>query len=133
MKPPVPNERQVQRSILQMAGYAFPSVLIFHIPNGAHLAGTPQERKRQMGILLGDGVKPGMCDLVAVWNHGIAFLEVKRPGYTPSCVSPQQRQIHAQLSEMGFTPAIVTSPGEAFAFLVERGAPTNIRAWREAA
>lgn len=133
MKSPQPTERQVQRAILQMMGYAFRSTFVFHVPNGTHLAGTPDERKRQMGILLGDGLKPGMCDLVAVWNYGVGFMEVKRPGYSPSDVSPKQRETHALLTELGFAPAIVTSPEEAFAYLRERGAPTNVREWRRAA
>jgi hypothetical protein len=133
MKIAPPTERQVQRSILQMMGTCFPSVLVHHSPNGGHLAGDREARFKQVGALKGDGMKTGFPDLIAVWNHGIAFMEVKRPGYTPSCVSPQQRQIHAQLAEMGFTPAIVTSPEEAFAFLKERGAPTNVREWGIAA
>jgi len=129
----VPTERQVQRSILSMMGVCFPSVLVHHSPNGGHLAGDREARFKQVGALKGDGMKIGWPDLACVWNHGIAFMEVKRPGYTPSMVSPQQVKIHDQLAEMGFTPAIVTSPAEAFAFLREKGAPTNVREWREAA
>lgn len=133
MKAPPPTERQVQRSILQMMGTAFPRVLVHHSPNGGHLAGNDEARFKQAGALRGDGMKAGFPDLIAIWNRGVAFMEVKRPGYTPSQVSPQQVQIHAQLAEMGFSPAIVTSPEEAFAFLRERGAPTNVRAWGIAA
>lgn len=133
MKSPPPTERQVQRSILSMMGVAFPRVLVHHSPNGGHLAGDREARFKQVGALKGDGMKVGWPDLTAVWNHGVAFLEVKRPGYSPSEVSPKQREIHATLAEMGFTPAIVTSPEEAFQFLKERGAPTNQREWRQAA
>lgn len=129
MKPPQPSERQTQRAILQMLGYAFPQVLVWHVPNGAYLGDNEQSRKRTMGMLLGDGLKPGAPDLACYWNHGHALIEVKRPGYSPSEVSPKQREIHAQLTEMGFAPAIVTSPEEAFEFLRERGAPTNLRSW----
>jgi hypothetical protein len=133
MKLPPPTERQVQRAIISMMGTAFPSVLVHHSPNGGHLAGNDEARFKQAGALRGDGMKPGFPDLIAIWNRGVAFMEVKRPGYAPSQVKPQQIQIHARLAELGFAPAIVTSPEEAFAFLRERGAPTNIRAWREAA
>lgn len=133
MKAPPPTERQVQRAILQMMGRAFPSVLVHHSPNGGHLAGNDQARFKQVGALKGDGMKVGWPDLTCVWNRGVAFMEVKRPGYSPSQVSPQQLQIHAQLAEMGFAPAIVTSEEDAFAFLRERGAPTNIREWKVAA
>lgn len=127
------SERQVQRAILQMAGTCFPSVLIHHSPNGGHLAGDREARFKQVGARKGDGMKTGFPDLIAIWNHGVAFLEVKRPGYSPSEVSPAQIGMHAKLAEMGFAPAVVTSPEEAFAFLRERGAPTNVRAWGIAA
>lgn len=129
MKTLQPSERQVQRSILEMMGVAFPRVLVIHVPNGAYLGSNEAERKRTMGMLLGDGLKPGFPDLSVYWNNGHALIEVKRPGYSPSEVSQKQREIHAQLSEMGYAPAIVTSPEEAFAFLKERGAPTNLRSW----
>lgn len=128
-----PKEREVQRNILRMAGRAFPTVLIHHSPNGGHLAGDKLARFKQAGALKGDGMKPGFPDLICFWKHGVAMMEVKRPGYTPSDVKDDQIKIHAVLAEMGFTPAIVTSPAEAFAFLKERGAPTSIREWREAA
>lgn len=129
MKAPVPTERQVQRAILQMMGIAFPRVFVFHIPNGAYLGEDEKARKRTMGMLLGDGLKPGAPDLAAYWNHGHALLEVKRPGYSPSQVSDKQREIHERLAGMGWTPEIVTSPAEAFAFLKEKGAPSTVREW----
>lgn len=132
MKPPVPTERQVQRAILHMMGVCFRSCLVWHVPNGAYLGDNEQARKRTMGMLLGDGLKPGVCDLTVVWNHGIAFIEVKRPGCAKR-ISPVQEIIHARLAECGYPVAIVTSPEEAFAFLRDRGAPTNVREWRVAA
>lgn len=127
------KERDVQRSILRMCGTCFPDVLIHHSPNGGHLAGDKMARWRQVGALKGDGMKTGFPDLIAIWNRGVAFMEVKRPKYTPSDVSDDQRKLHKRLMELGFEPAIVTSAAEAFSFLKERGAPTNVRDWREAA
>lgn len=132
MKPPVPNERQTQRAILRMCGIAFPDVLIHHSPNGAHLSGRDINRFMQMGALKGDGMKPGWPDLVFVWNHGTAYMEVKRPGRAKA-VSIEQLRIHAQLAECGYPVRVVTSTEEAFAYLKERGAPTSVREWREAA
>lgn len=132
MKPPIPTERQVQRQILEMMGTCFPDVLVAHVPNGAHLAGNDTARFKQMGALKGDGLKIGFPDLICVWNHGVAFIEVKRPGCAGR-ISPDQARVHADLAEKGFAPAIVTSPDEAFAFLKERGAPTNVREWGRAA
>lgn len=129
---PIPTERQTQRAILHMMGVAFQSCLVWHIPNGAFLGDNEKARRRTMGGLLGDGLKPGAPDLAVYWNHGHALLEVKRPGCAKR-LSPEQVKIHAQLREMGFEPAVVTSTEEAFAFLKERGAPTSVREWREAA
>jgi len=132
MKLPPPKEREVQRSILRMAGTHFPDVLIHHSPNGGHLAGDKLARFKQAGALKGDGMKPGFPDLICFWNHGVALMEVKRPGYTPSDVKDEQVKIHGTLAEMGFAPAIVTSPADAYAFLIERGAPCRVP-WRDAA
>jgi hypothetical protein len=128
-----PKERQVQRSILEMMGIAFPHVFVAHVPNGAHLSGDERARCMQIGALKGDGLKNGFPDLVCYWNRGHCLMEVKRPGYRPSDVRPDQLRIHETLTEMGWAPAIVTSPEEAFAFLRERGAPTHQREWRRAA
>jgi hypothetical protein len=116
-----------------MMGIAFPHVFVAHVPNGAHLAGGKLERVMQMGALKGDGLKNGFPDLVCYWNHGHALMEVKRPKYSPSDVTADQLKIHALLAELGYEPAIVTSPEEAFAHLKERGAPATMRQWGIAA
>lgn len=131
MPAPIPSERQVQRAILEMMGVAFRDVLVWHVPNGAYLGDRPAAR-RTMGVLLGDGLKPGAPDLACYWRGGHCLLEVKKARYSPSDISPKQAEMHAILAEMGWAPAIVTSPEEAFAFLRERGAPTNLREWRAA-
>jgi hypothetical protein len=129
---PVPTERQTQRAILRMMGICFRSCLVWHVPNGAFLGDDQKARRRTMGGLLGDGLKPGAPDLAVYWNHGHALLEVKRPGCVKR-LSDEQKRIHAELAEMGFTVGVVTSTEEAFAFLRDRGAPTSVREWREAA
>lgn len=126
-----PTERCVQRAILRMLGIAFPKLLAWHIPNGAYLGDNPAARKRTMGVLLGDGLKPGAPDLACYWEHGHQLIEVKRPGYSPSNVSHEQITIHGQLAAMGFPVAIVTSAAEAFTLLRDAGAPTNFKDWRE--
>jgi len=123
--PFLPSERLVQRAILRMMGRCFPRVLLWHVPNGAYLGDDEKARRRTMGALLGDGLKPGAPDLACYWDHGHALMEVKRPGYSPSEVSLQQLFMHRQLAEMGFPVGIVTSPAEAFAFLRARGAPVE--------
>jgi phosphoglycolate phosphatase-like HAD superfamily hydrolase len=49
------------------------------------------------------------------------LLEVKRPGYTPSAVSPAQRDMHEALARKGFTVAIVTGQDEAVRALEAMG------------
>ena len=119
------NERQAQRQILAMVGRCFPSAFVHHSPNGGHLAGDGGARYRQVGALKGDGMKPGFPDLAVYWNHGHCLLEVKRPRYTPSMVSPDQVRVHQSLAEMGWPVAIVTGEEEAFQVLRDRGAPWN--------
>ncbi len=121
----IPTERQVQRAILSMMGRCFPNVFVTHIPNGAHLAGPPTARFKQMGALRGDGLKPGFPDLLCLWARGNrgALLEVKRP--KGGVVSDAQRAMHERLDGIGWTVAIVTSPQEAFDHLKLRGAPWN--------
>lgn len=119
-----PTERQVQRAILRMAGICFPDMLIAHVPNGAHLAGDSTARFKQMGALLGDGLKRGWPDLICVWRGGVALLEVKRPG---GRLTGEQPALHAQLAAIGHAPEVVTSPGEAFAALVDRGAVAKVQ------
>lgn len=117
-----PTERQVQRGILEMAGTCFPDVFIHHSPNGAHLAGNDVARFKQMGALLGDGMKRGFPDLVCLWKPGKgALIEVKRP--KTGRLTDEQKSVHDRLSSIDWPVRTVTSPDEAYAFLVECGAP----------
>lgn len=131
MKPPPPTERYVQREILRMLEVCFPSVVFHHSPNGAHLAGGDAARFKQMGALRGDGMQLGFPDLILMWNHGIAFVEVKRPKLGK--ISPEQDYMHVRIQACGFPVHVVTSAQEVFALLKERGAPCRVQAWREAA
>lgn len=115
------TERQIQRAILQRVGACFPDVFIAHIPNGAHLAGDEKARSRQVGALLGDGMKPGMVDLIALWNGGGLLMEVKRP--KTGRISPAQEAVHTRLSALGWPVSIVTSQDEASDALRAAGAP----------
>lgn len=118
----LPTERQVQRSILQMAGTCFPDVYITAIPNGAHLAGNDRQRKIQGGCLVGDGMKKGFPDLLCLWSPGDGCLiEVKRPKLGQ--LSDAQKAVHARLVELCWPVATVTSQDEAYRFLRQCGAP----------
>lgn len=128
----LPSERSVQRAILKMAGTCFPRVIIHHSPNGAHLAGNNTARFKQMGALLGDGLKKGFPDLIALWAHGNGCLiECKRPKLGK--LSDTQKAMHEALEAIGWPVAVVTSPDEAFDVLRAAGAPWNGIPWRVAA
>jgi hypothetical protein len=121
-----PTERQVQRSILDMMGTCFPDVFVHHSPNGAHLAGNDTARFKQMGALLGDGLKKGFPDLICLWAvcQG-AFIEVKRP--KTGKLSEDQFQLHARLLSLGWRVKTVSSVEDAYAFLIDCGAPCKAR------
>lgn len=121
----IPTERQVQRAILQMCGLSFPDVLIFHIPNGAHLAGNETARFKQIGALKGDGFKPGVPDLLCLWSPcDGCFIEVKRP--KTGRLSDEQKAIHTKLIDLCWPVATVTSVEEAYRFLRACGAPCKL-------
>ncbi|MBA3577464.1 MAG: VRR-NUC domain-containing protein [Sphingomonas sp.] len=118
----IPTERQTQRAILSMCGRLFPQVWITHIPNGAHLAGNDVARFKQMGALIGDGLKKGTPDMLCLWSPGKgAFLEVKRPKLGK--LSEAQRAVQERLESLAWPVAIVTTPEAAYAFLRGCGAP----------
>jgi hypothetical protein len=115
VKRPPPTERQVQRAILATARRLFPSAVVAHIPNGAHLAGTA-------GPLLGDGMLPGFPDLIVIWNYGVGFLEVKRPRLGK--LTDAQTAMHALLRDRGQRVEVVTSADEAAQHLSAWGVPS---------
>ena len=120
----IPTERQQQRSILKMRKQCFPRVFMFHVPNGAHLAGSQVSRFKQMGALKGDGLVNGVPDLFAIWAvQRMAAFEVKRTHKSP--VSDEQKAVHELLRSLGIPTHIVTNAAEAFDILKELGAPWN--------
>ena len=120
----LPTERQNQRAILKMLGACFPRVLCHHSPNGAHLAGSPTARFKQMGAMRGDGLKPGFPDLICLWPVAKGcFIEVKRE--KTGRVSPEQYAMHEVIRTLHWPILVTFSPQEAFNFLQELGAPWN--------
>ncbi len=118
-----PTERQVQRSILAMAGTCFRDVLIHHSPNGSKFAGSERDRQVTGGILKGDGMKAGWPDLECLWRGGLAYIEVKRPKLGK--LSTEQIAIHECIRSLGWPVAVVTSQDEAYTFLRQCGAPCS--------
>lgn len=122
----LPTERQVHRAILAMIRLCFPSAIVHHSPNGAHLAGNSTARFKQIGALLGDGMLKGFPDIIVLWPHGCGCLiEVKRPKL--GRLSDEQRELHARLEDIGWRVGVCSSVDEASDFLTSCGAPNSAR------
>jgi hypothetical protein len=78
VRAPVLPEHQLQIALVQHLKYrARPGVIYFHVPNGE------LRDKRAAAKLKAMGVKPGVSDLVFVWDdHGLRnlYLELKVKG-----------------------------------------------------
>lgn len=123
ISPPPPTERVVQRRIIAMMGLSFPDVFVHHSPNGAHLAGNEASRFKQVGALLGDGMRKGFPDLICFWGPPphFCFMEVKRPKLGK--LSKEQSGVIAMMRDMHIPVAVVTSEADAYDFLISQGAP----------
>lgn len=98
----VASEHDEQVAFVAWFRLQFPKVLIFAIPNGAYLSGTPGQRAAQMARLKAEGLMPGVPDLhVPEWN---LWIEFKRQ--SGGHVSPVQSDIIATLRDMG-RPVII--------------------------
>lgn len=98
----VASEHDEQVAFVAWFRLQFPKILIFAIPNGAYLSGTPGQRAAQMARLKAEGLMPGVPDLhVPEWN---LWIEFKRQ--SGGRVSPVQSDIIATLRDMG-RPVII--------------------------
>ena len=80
------TERRIQRAILKRMREVLPSeVFWFHVPN--QILGPADYG----GALIGDGMKPGVPDLILLHRSNAYGLEVKRPGEQPT---PAQLGVH---------------------------------------
>lgn len=113
-KIPAPKESAVQIAIRQRL--IFHGVVAAHVPNGGKRSLAAGRRLKAEGMIA------GFPDLVCVGDGGkVAFLEVKRPKYSPSDVSDEQRDMHDMLRRKGHHVAIVTSQDEAVAACRDAG------------
>ena len=72
------KETQEQATFISWFRFQFPGVLIFAIPNGAHLAGDAKARARHMARLKWEGVVSGIPDLcIPEWQTWIEFKRVQ--------------------------------------------------------
>jgi hypothetical protein len=109
-----PQEAAVQRAIIDALRWR--GIYAAHVPNAG-------KRSRAAGKRLkGEGMKAGFPDLVVYGPRGKhMLLEVKRPGWSPSDVSDNQRDVHAILRDLGHVVEVVASIDDALAVLTREG------------
>ena len=116
-----PLEAAVQSAIVQAIRAAVKPCTVFAIPNGSK---RPVWQQRQAKS---DGVVKGAPDLCIVWPGGMGWIEVKRPGYTQSSVSHEQRALIELWRSWGMNVTIASSIDSALASLTLWGAPVKVR------
>lgn len=109
-------ESEIQRAIikrLSLLGYVAVAV-----PNGAHIAGGPQERARKVAAMKADGMMVGFPDLVIIGKFCVGFMEVKTD---KGKLSPAQTMARKILQDKGQKWALVRSQDDAVEALKEWG------------
>jgi hypothetical protein len=75
-----------------------------------------------VGALKGDGLKPGVPDLILIQGGRVFGMEIKRPG---EGLSPEQREVHARMEAAGCPCATIRSVRDAEAAWRGWGLPTR--------
>lgn len=73
-------EHDLQAACVAWFRHQYPRLILFAIPNGAFLNGTPQQRARQWKLLKAEGALSGVADLflaVPTSRGGGLFIEMK--------------------------------------------------------
>jgi hypothetical protein len=113
------TEQGFQASLVNALPYVLPrEAFFFHIPNGGWRKHT------EAGILVGQGVKAGMPDLMIIWQGRAFGLELKSD---IGRVSSSQKIAHAHLRTAGMPIAVVRSFAETIDALCEMGIPLRIK------
>ena len=116
-----PTEHQEQVAVIQWwhlacNSYGLPPYSLLAIPNGG--ARDPITGSR----LKAEGVRSGAPDLMLAWptaRHSGLFIEMKRPGSSPSAVSAEQRDFLAFLERAGYSAGVHTSADSAIKAIKE--------------
>lgn len=112
-------EQVFQASLVKsLAMVLDPSCVLFAVPNGGFR--TAIEAK----VLIGQGVLPGMPDLMVLFGGTAAGMELKAP---KGALTAAQVAIHQRLARAGIPVAVVRNLEEALAFLRRVGAPLRIK------
>ena len=108
------EEHKIQVAFVDWFRLKFPKkkLLLFAVPNGAKLAGTPQQRAMQMNRLKAEGLTVGAADLfLSIPSADLAglYIETKTEIGTQSKV---QKEFEAAVVAEGFGYVIVKSLDE---------------------
>ena len=120
-KPVGRTEHQEQVAVVQWwaracSGYGLPEFSLLAIPNGG-------ARDAITGSLMkSEGVRRGALDLLLAYpteRHAGLWIEMKRPGASPSAVSPEQRAFIEYLQSVGYAAGVHYSAESAIAAIKE--------------
>ena len=108
------SEEARQMAVLRDARILCPAVVIFSVPNaGRRTQWEVNKAKRE-------GLRAGVCDLVCVWNRGVAFIEMKDGQKMPT---PAQRDFLNSLQRAGHWCGVFRQEKTVLDFLRQAGAP----------
>jgi hypothetical protein len=112
-------EQVFQASLVKsLAMVLDPSCLMFAVPNGGW------RTKREAAILIGQGVVPGIPDLMILFNGTAAGMELKAGR---GATSDSQDKVHVRFARAGIPIAIIRTLDEALTFLDSAGVPFRIK------
>jgi len=105
-----PTESEEQKALCQYL--TFIGVTFYAVPNGTFLSGTPLQRAKQMNRLKAEGLKPGVPDMVCLFEGGISvYIEMKRKD--GGTVSKEQKEWLERLRVLGFSAYVCKGAKEA--------------------
>jgi len=111
-------EQALQRAVAQYLDLALPEDAVwFHPPNGG------ARSKAEAGIFKAMGVKPGVPDLIIIYQGRMVAIELKA---LDGRLSPAQKEMHAQLSLAGALVYTAEQVEEVEGFLRGCGVPLRV-------
>lgn len=117
--PPSKKKRETERQVELRARIAIAArgaMVKKHVVECCASCGAPPKSETGLG--------KGTSDLLCIVNGRACFIEMKRPGYSPSDVTPEQRAFIRAVRLFGGVAGIATSEDEALALIEEaRGLP----------
>jgi hypothetical protein len=112
-------EQVFQGSLIKTLGLVLQPqrTFVFAVPNGGWRS------KAEAAILIGQGVVPGVPDLMVLFDGTAIGLELKAP---KGIASKKQQDVHKRFASAGIPVGIVRTDAEAIAFLKANGAPMRL-------